>query len=167
MWFLLSLNLIHWIGSFSTVGLDSHLGFRQKWLREANHFTFHSEEKKREEEQRVLKRGESGHDFRGSLLKRLRVGTNIEEHLLLYGLHRNRGCVWPAFIAGRIAQKSRVYGLHLLLYGLHRNQGCVLPAFIAVRIAQKSRVCAACIYCCTACTEIEGVRIALIAGTIF
>ena len=41
MWFLLSLNLSHWIGSFSTVGLDSYLGFRQKGLREAKHFTFH------------------------------------------------------------------------------------------------------------------------------
>ena len=52
MWFLLSLNLSHWIGSFSTVGLDSHLGFRQKGLREAKHFTFHFlwEEEKRAEE---------------------------------------------------------------------------------------------------------------------
>ena len=49
MWFLLSLNLTHWIGSFSTVGLDSHLGFRQKGLREAKLFTFHSWEEKGEE----------------------------------------------------------------------------------------------------------------------
>ena len=111
MWFLLSLNLSHWIGSFSIVGLDSHLGFRQKGLREANHFTFHSWEKKREEEQRVLKRGESGHDFQGSLLKRLRVSTNIEEPLLL---HRNRG----------------VYGLHLLLARKSRSG---TATFIAIR----------------------------------
>ena len=47
MWFLLSLNLSHWIGSFSTVGLDSHLGFRQKGLREAFYFTFSFLEKRR------------------------------------------------------------------------------------------------------------------------
>ena len=111
MWFLLSLNLSHWIGSFSTVGLDSHLGFRQKGLREAYHLLFHSWEKKREEEQRELKKGESGHDFRGSLLKRLRVGTNIEEPLLL---HKNRG----------------VYGLHLLLARKSRSG---TATFIAIR----------------------------------
>ena len=39
MGFLLSLNLSHWIGSFSTIGLDAHLGFSQKGLREA--FSLH------------------------------------------------------------------------------------------------------------------------------
>ena len=36
------MNLIHWIVSFSTVGLDVHLGFRQKGLGEAKrlHFSF-------------------------------------------------------------------------------------------------------------------------------
>ena len=57
MWFLLSLNLSHWIGSFSTVGLDSHLGFRQKGLSEEKYFTFSFFfEKERAE-------GEWGHEF--------------------------------------------------------------------------------------------------------
>ena len=62
MWFLLSLNLSHWIGSFSTVGLDSHLGFRQKGLREAKHI--HSWEKS--EEKRELR---EGHEFPGNQLR--------------------------------------------------------------------------------------------------
>ena len=79
MWFLLSLNLSHWIGSFSTVGLDSHLGFRQKGLREAKLFTFsflREEERRRAE---IAEETESGHDFRGSLLEKILVGTIIEE----------------------------------------------------------------------------------------
>ena len=58
MWFLLSLNLSHWIGSFSTVGLYSHLGFRQKGLREANHFTFFILERRREKKSRECWREE-------------------------------------------------------------------------------------------------------------
>ena len=76
MWFLLSLNLSHWIGSFSTVGLDSHLGFRQKGLREAKLFTFHIFERRRREE--------SWEEERRARIpkqnwKRFSVGTKIEE----------------------------------------------------------------------------------------
>ena len=75
MWFLLSLNLSHWIGSFSTVGLDSHLGFRQKGLREAKHFTFHSWEEKEEEIVEEERRAR----IPKQNWKRFSVGTKIEE----------------------------------------------------------------------------------------
>ena len=52
MRFLLSLNLSHWIGSFSTVGLDSHLGFKL-WTKRVEggktlHFSFLRGEGRRE-----------------------------------------------------------------------------------------------------------------------
>ena len=84
------MNLSHWIGSFSTVGLDSHLGFRQKGLREAKHFTFHLGEEKEEE------RAEEGERERISRhpAKEILVGMNFETAFIvlhrtqeLYGLH--------------------------------------------------------------------------------
>ena len=89
MWFLLSLNLSHWIGSFSTVGLDSHLGFRQKGLREAFHFSFLRGEGRRDSWRREkgtnskteLEEIFSGHENRGDKLlarvSRWRYGTFI------------------------------------------------------------------------------------------
>ena len=50
--FLLSLNLIHWIGSFSTVGLDTHLGLDKKAEggKETSLFIFPGEERRAERE---------------------------------------------------------------------------------------------------------------------
>ena len=92
MWFLLSLNLSHWIGSFTTVGLDSHLGFRQKGLREAKSLDFSF---LREEERRRAESAEERREwarFSRQLVEETSSG------------HEYRG----AFIAVRIAQKSRV-----------------------------------------------------------
>ena len=111
MWFLLSLNLSHWIGSFSTVGLDSHLGFRQKGLREAKLFTFHSWEEKEEERRARFSRQPAredfgGHDYRGAI----NASTYFEEEVLQHLI----GCKGPkekgtaSFIAGTIFEE--LYG---------------------------------------------------------
>ena len=122
MWFLLSLNLSHWIGSFSTVGLDTHLGFSQKGLREANHFhfSFSGEGEWAEREER------EGHNFPGNQLREIfswhasqgSRTVRFEGHIFRgqAGDRKREGdCIYyspyPARISrpytGRTAQKSR------------------------------------------------------------
>ena len=118
MGFLLSLNLSHWIGSFSTVGWDSHLGFRQKGLREAfslHFFIFGEESEQRREQERRARfsrhqlreifswHGNWGdicwHRFRGvrpSLNCRHR-NRGVQQHLLCAQISRSTA----TFIAGR------------------------------------------------------------------
>ena len=96
------MNISHWIGYFSTVGLDSHLGFRQKRLREENHLLFH-----------IFGEGETELREKGTNSK-----TELEE---IFSGHKNqgdncwhefRGEVRPAFI-------------------VHRNRGEGTASFIA------------------------------------
>ena len=116
MWFLLSLNLSHWIGSFSTVGLDSHLGFRQKGLREANHFTFSFWR----EEERELRRGTNFEELSFSRLHNFR-GEAQSWHAsqgirtVRFGRHRNWGKCW--------AHLPRRWTAFIIVRTLHRFWG--------------------------------------------
>ena len=74
------MNLIHWIGSFSTVGLETHLGLNKKAEGGKKTFTFSFFHEK--EERAKEKEVELGH------------WHNFLEEIL----HRNRG-VWTAFNA--------------------------------------------------------------------
>ena len=106
MGFLLSLNLSHWIGSFSTVGLDSHLGFRQKGLREALDFTFHSWEKSEEK-------------------RELRGGTNFEE-LGIFRHHEIRGREVQIWHASQGIRTVRFEGHGFRVKAGHRKRGWLI-----------------------------------------
>ena len=104
MGFLLSLNLSHWIGSFSTVGLDSHLGFRQKGLREAFHI--HSWEKSEEK-------------------RELRGGTNFKE-LGIYRQHEIRGREVQIWHASQASRTVRFEGHGFRVKAGHRKRGWLI-----------------------------------------
>ena len=151
MWFLLSLNLSHWIGSFSTVGLDSHLGFRQKGLREAYHFTvFHSWEGEGERAQEERRARIPKHNW-----KRFSVGTKIEETNCWHnfqGEGTNIYCrntfrdseVWPAFIVHRNQEGYGLIYCGHAFWGAIRCIYCRLYSTVSARFsrtvwAQNSR----------------------------
>ena len=105
------MNLSHWIGSFSTVGLDTHLGFRQKGLREAISLHFFIFQEKEEERRARFSRQPAredfgGHDYRGAI----NASTYFEEEVLQHLI----GCTDPkekgtaSFIAGTIFEE--LYG---------------------------------------------------------
>ena len=91
----------HWIGSFSTVGLYSHLGFRQKGLREANLSLFilerRREKKSRENWREVgtIFKAACWRDFEWARISRsLYCCTKTEVcTACIYCWHRNREAV--------------------------------------------------------------------------
>ena len=131
MGFLLSLNLIHWIRSFSTVGLETHLGLNKKAEGGKKTFTFSFSweggaswgEGGQARALARFSRRDIAQKSRSILCTEIEV---YDLHLLLVRMHRNRG-VWTAFNA--------LYGQHLMRrsqgvrtapfsrYGLHSFRG--------------------------------------------
>ena len=80
------------MGSFSTIGLDSHLGFRQKGLREAKEtslFHFQEKEEERAEEERRARFSRQparedfgGHDYRGAINASTDFEEEVQQHLI-------------------------------------------------------------------------------------
>ena len=163
MWFLLSLNLSHWIGSFSTVGLDTHLGFSQKGLREANHFhfSFSGEGEWAEREER-----EKGTIFQAAVQYGLK-GTDFE---LKQGTENKVGSFIEAVLCMNFEAVHRQYSTEIEVRTvctdstfLHRFRGgyqAHFPRQLLYLLAQKSRPYCS-IKCCPYSTDSES------AGTVF